>query len=545
MKSKAVRIVLIVLAIIVVTVLALPFLISGNQFRPTLENELAKTLGRPVKIGNLELSLLSGGLRADDIAIAEDPAFGKDPFLRAKSLAVGVDLPALIFSRQVNVRSVTVNNPDVNLIRSGTRWNFSSLGQSEPKTESKSPEFAVGKVAIDNGRITLRDTQSAGKPTIYEKVSFKATDLAPSKSFPFTLSAVAPSGGKLTLDGTAGPVSKTDSARTPLTAKFNIDSYDLARTEFIGPASGISGVVNADGTVRSDGSVANVEMKGRADRLQLVKGGSPSATPVNVDAVARYDLKRQLATISRGTVKTGAAVANLTGTLNAAGRTPTVDMRVTGREMPLSDIQSLLPAVGVNLPTGSSLQGGTATADLALVGPVDRLVTNGAVNIANTRLAGFSFAEKLGAISKLLGSGSSTENDTTIQTLSADLQISPEGIRADKINLILPAVGACTGNGVISPSNTLNFKMVAKLNAATGSGGNLLGALTQRAGLSGGSASLPFLIQGTTARPVFVPDIAGLAGSSLKVPGQQNVTEQPTANPVEDILGGFFGKKKR
>ncbi len=548
--SKALRIVLIVIVVLVVVVLALPFLISGNQFRPKLESELQKSLGRPVTIGNLDFSLFSGGLRADNIAIADDPAFSKDPFLRAKSLSVGVDLGALIFSRQVNVRSFTVNDPEVNLIRSGSRWNFSSLGQSGPKTESKSGEFAVGKVAINNGRITIRDTQSGAKPTVYEKVNFKATDLSPDKAFPFNLTAVAPSGGKLSVDGNAGPMSKSDAAQTPLTAKFNIDAFDLAKTGFIEPDSGIAGVVNADGDLKSDGRVAHIDLKGRADRLQLVKGGSPSKTPVNIDTSAAYDLQRQVATISRGAVKIGAAAANLSGMLNNAGKTPTADMRLVGKEMPLNDLQAVLPAVGVTLPSGSSLQGGTANADLTLSGPVDRLVTNGAVNIANTRLAGFNFTQKLAAVSKLLGSGGQSGNDTTIQTFSSDLRIAPDGIRADNINLIVPALGTCTGNGTISSANALNFKMVAKLaasQAGSSGGGNLLGAIAQATGRSsGGSATLPFSIQGTTANPVFVPDVGALAGSALKMPtGQNNATQQPGSNPLGNALGGLFGKKKK
>jgi AsmA protein len=51
---------------------------------------LTAALGRQVKVGNLSLSLLSGGVTADNISIADDPAFSKTPFVQAKSLNVGV-----------------------------------------------------------------------------------------------------------------------------------------------------------------------------------------------------------------------------------------------------------------------------------------------------------------------------------------------------------------------------------------------------------------------------------------------------------------------
>src|SRR6266436_7215597 len=69
------------------------------SFRPKLESELSGALGRQVKVGNLSLSLLSGSVTADNISIADDPAFAKTPFVQAKSLKVGVKLIPLIFSK--------------------------------------------------------------------------------------------------------------------------------------------------------------------------------------------------------------------------------------------------------------------------------------------------------------------------------------------------------------------------------------------------------------------------------------------------------------
>jgi len=74
----------IVLVLLLLVVAALPFLIDANQFRPRLESELTKELGREVKLGDLKLSLLAGGVTASDIAIADDPKFSPNPFLSAQ-----------------------------------------------------------------------------------------------------------------------------------------------------------------------------------------------------------------------------------------------------------------------------------------------------------------------------------------------------------------------------------------------------------------------------------------------------------------------------
>ena len=90
----------IIAAILVLLVAALPFFVNANQFRPLLETKLAKALGRPVKLGELKLSIFSGGVTASEVSIGDDPKFSPGPFLSAQALTVGVDLPAMIFSRK-------------------------------------------------------------------------------------------------------------------------------------------------------------------------------------------------------------------------------------------------------------------------------------------------------------------------------------------------------------------------------------------------------------------------------------------------------------
>src|SRR5215471_6335784 len=96
-------------AIVLIAVMAvLLFFVPADEFRPLLESELTRTLNRKVTLGKLRVSLLSGGIAADDISIADDPAVSQEPFLRARSLQVSVDLIPLILSRKVNVRGVTI-----------------------------------------------------------------------------------------------------------------------------------------------------------------------------------------------------------------------------------------------------------------------------------------------------------------------------------------------------------------------------------------------------------------------------------------------------
>jgi hypothetical protein len=110
-QKRWVRISGIAIALILLLLIALPFFINVNSFRPRVESEASSALGRQVTVGNLSLSLLSGSLGVDDISIADDPAFGKSPFVTAKSLKVGVKLIPLLLSKQVSVTGIT--NPSI------------------------------------------------------------------------------------------------------------------------------------------------------------------------------------------------------------------------------------------------------------------------------------------------------------------------------------------------------------------------------------------------------------------------------------------------
>ena len=135
--SGKLRAVLIVIGVLIVLVLVAPFLIPVNQFRPTLEEKASAALGRKVQVGNLSLSLLSGSLSAENLAIGDDPKFSSSPFLTAKSLKVGVEIMPLIFSKSVNVTGITIDSPQVALLRNAAgQWNYSSLGSSSAPTKS-------------------------------------------------------------------------------------------------------------------------------------------------------------------------------------------------------------------------------------------------------------------------------------------------------------------------------------------------------------------------------------------------------------------------
>ncbi|HZE81710.1 MAG TPA: AsmA family protein [Candidatus Polarisedimenticolia bacterium] len=563
----------VVIGVLLLVIIAVPLFINVDNFRPDLEKKLSAALNRQVHIGKLDASLLSGGASASDITIADDPAFNKDPFLKAASVKVGVQLMPLIFSKQLKVTSLTIQKPDITLLKNAAgKWNYSTLGataqtqktppeppaKTTPESSGKpapepsgksAPDVSVDKFEIAGGTVRVGHSSghSAGKESVYQNVNLVAHNISAHSAMPFTLSAGMPGGGSMNLEGQAGPLNPADSAKSPLDAKLTLKHADLGATGFVDPSSGVGGVLDFDGQVKSDGHKLHSEGKAKAADLRVVKGGQPAKQPIALDYKSDYALDSDTGTINAN-LHTGNSLTNASGTLSAKGEDTLANLKIVGKNMAVNDVEGLLPAFGVVLPSGASLQGGNINMDLNATGPLDRLVIDGPLKIEGTHLSGYNLGSKLGAIAAFTGNKSST--DTLIQTFSSALRVAPEGIKADNIVLDVPSLGTVTGNGVIAGDNSLDFKMLIKL---AGTANNLLGSLT------GGSASaqskgLPFLIQGKTSNPVFRPALGSAVTGDLQnsllnaVQGNKgNKTDQQNQQKpdLKDALGGLFNKKKK
>ena len=438
-KKKPIVIAVVVVAVILLILIITPFFINADRFRPEIEDALSAKLGRKVTIGHLSVSLFSGSLQADQISIADDPAYSRGAFVTAKSLAVGVDVMPLIFSRDLRVHSLEFKGPQIDLLRTAAgQWNFATLGgtttakadppgnpPSNATTSSGLNSFTVDKLKISNGTIAFG---RAGQPSrlAYQDVNITASDISQTAAFPFTFDAKTPGDGKLNLKGNVGPIGTGDADKMP----FN-------------------------------------------------------------------------------------------GQMKANG-------------VPAQDVENLLAVLGYALPVGSSLKGGTIQANLALRGPLEQLVTQGPVQLNNVTLAGYSLASKLaGALGQV---GAATGNDTLIKLASSNLRYAADGVRADNVEIVIPMIGGVTGAGTVSANNSLNFKLLAKLD-----GSSPLAQLTKLPFFSQ-DGGLPFRIEGTTSNPRVIPDIAGFSGLG-KTP--LNQLKIPQKGQLGGIVGGLLKKKKK
>jgi len=457
MKSKAMKITATATAIVFASILVLPYLLNIDRFRPQLESSFASTLKREVHLGHMELSLLVGGARVEQIFIADDPAFNKGSFLQAKSLGVGVSLLSLIFSRTLHVTSLTIEEPKMTAIKSANgKWNFASIGgvksdegdpgdgtESEASTTSTTSSMAsvvLDHVKISNATIELSSGPHAGQKATLKNVDVDLKNVSLDSAITFSLSAAAGE-GKLQIEGNAGPLNAKDD-----------DSKGIA-----------------------------------------------------------------------------------------------VHMKVNSTRVPLDSVEVFLPALGIVLPGGSTLRGGTVTAKLAIDGSIDHPVTSGSVEIAKAHLKGFDLGSQLSKI----GAGSALEgSDLAIANLSTHLRVATDGTHITEFKGTFGGIGSVTGDGSVSASNHLQFKMVAHVpsDGAVRFGLNHIG-------LKNMPNDVPFQVVGTTSAPIVIPDLSGMAKSSVKAAATsvassaaKNVMKKATASNSQTVSaqnantkkGGFF-----
>ncbi|HEY0162909.1 MAG TPA: AsmA family protein [Edaphobacter sp.] len=468
-----------------------------------------------------------------------------------------IDVAATWDGKNLHVANLTVDTPNLTVVSKATPT-AAPAPQKAPDSNDMLSTLSAEKIQVKNGTLAL-STAGQSKPAVYQQLNAEITNLSPTASAPFKLTAQVPGGGALTADGSAGPINFDDTASTPLNAHATLNHIDLASSGVISPEAGIAGLANIDLKALSDGKTLNANLSATAQNLQLARNGSPSAKPVNLQMAVVQNMQALTGQIQSATVTVGRAVINLSGGYQTSGATTALNLKVSGQSLPLDELQDFLPSVGVHLPTGSRLQGGTLTTNLAVTGSSAEPIISGPVSINNTSLAGFDLGSKLSAITAL--TGAKTGSATAIRSLSTNIRVTGGNVRTDNLALDMPALGTATGAGTVAASGALNYNVILKLAGLAGGGkagssagvagiaGQLMGMIPSGAGGAVGNLAtgalrngIPVAIGGTTSNPTFAPNLSGAlssATSGSKAPAQN---KQTPANPLGNVLGGLLGR---
>ncbi len=534
-----------VIALPILAAVAIRLFVDANTFRPLLEARLTKALSRKVTLGDLHLSVVTGSLVASDLAIAEDPKFGSTPFFTAKQLRIGVEMKPLIFNKQLIVRSFAADSPQIHLIRAEDGiWNFSTLsrGAGSQNTPAELSNLSVGLVTIEDGDALIETLPLLGNPQVYHHLNVKLDHFSLIQPFPFTVSASVPGDGKVAATGTAGPINPQDASATPFDAQLNLQHLDPVAAGYVDPAAGISMIAGLDAHAVSDGSNVTSDGKIHAENLVLLKGGKPAPHPVDVTYQIVHSLKTSSGQISDLAIQTGAVAVHIKGTYQLAANVPIFDLKLLAQSVPIDGLQALMPAVGVKLPNGAVLKGGTLSANFDIKGSAKDNVIAGSYEINNTQLAGYNLGSKIAGIASL--GGIKTGDITAIQIARANMRITKAGTETTNIYSVLPALGEATGSGTVSPSGQLNFHLICKVTNVGGInkiGVNLLTKLnsTSSAAKPSTAIGIPINVTGTADNPVITADVNGLMKGNAAALGSKGAQILGKTG-----LSSLFGKKK-
>ncbi|MEO7051251.1 MAG: AsmA family protein [Rhodanobacter sp.] len=544
-------------------------LVDANHFRPQIQSTLSHALGREVTLGKLHVSVWSGSLEADQIRIDDDPAFGAEAFVSAQALQLGVQWWPLLLHRQLHITSLSLEQPTVRLLqnRSG-QWNFASFGGTTPAVapvgapRNEPLAFSVDKLRIKDGRIDVQ--RSLGAAHSYRQVEFSADHVGAGAAFPFSMSAAMAGGGTVKLDGRLGPWDSDNAVLTPLDAHLLMHDLDLVGAGLVSRGDAAGGVLDIDTRIVSAGGVLKARGHIDARHLKLMAAGTPSPQPLRLDYQASYQLESRRGLIEDSTLGSAAARLAVSGSFDNQAAIMQLDLRIRGKQLPVDDLQPLLPVFGVVLPHNSRLSGGSLSVDLHAQGPLDALVISGPVSLDNTRLAGYSLGAKLGGALSL--AGIKAPQDTVIRHAAATLKIMPSGITADPASAEIVDLGSLAGKGSMAADGKLDFRLLVKLDqgiAVSGQGvsgvlgnskvgrllgGALGGASAQGIGVRvGGTASAPsFKVDPTAVAGLLKSGIGGaLNGNPAAEPGARPSGKSGKKNLLDSLLHGALDRGKQ
>ena len=503
-----------------------------------------------------------------------------DPSDGVTGLVGGMILDAGWNGQQMHVSKLEVDSPNITLVRSNAPKPPTPAGANEGTTMLQN--LSVDNAQIKDGSVTLKTAGQAGS-AVYQQLNAQISNVTPKTQSPFTVSGQLPGGGSLSANGKVGPFNQANNAATPLDAQITLKHVELGSSGLLPPDAGIGGTADLQAQVKSNGQTLNATGSTQIAGIKLAKDGQPSAKPVQVQFAIVQNEQAMTGEIQRAVFTVGRATINGSGTYQSSGPTTAINLKIIGDGVPIDELVAFLPAVGVRLPQGSQLKGGTLTTALTVSGSSANPVISGPVRLNNTQLAGFDLGSKLQTLSQLTGGkiGGATGSGTNIRSLSMNVRAAGGGIQTDNIALDVAGVGTATGAGSVSPAGALNYNVVLKLTElAGGASGNsappasagggraaLLGGLMGMipgggaggavAGLGGAGGiagaliknGIPVAIGGTTSNPTFAPNLRGVAAGVGATAGQQLLNGKGNSkqkgnqnNPLGNALGGFLNR---
>jgi hypothetical protein len=268
-----------IVVLAIAALLALPYLVDLPRVQALIATNASQALGRPVKFSSMRIAALPlPSVELQGLEIAEDPQFGKEPFVRLQTGKVGLKLWPLLRGR-VELGDITLTKPIISVVQAPDgRLNLASLGgTSEPSASRTSRGGAGGgsgtgaaalasKIKIDDGIVDYVARGKQGETSRYRIENLDLTLTGGGSQLGlgggFELKP-----GDLNVkiaDGTLAVAGAKTLTEAPLRGKVTVEAKDIGplAKAFVGSspeyAGGLKGTLALSGTLGAPGAAGEV-----------------------------------------------------------------------------------------------------------------------------------------------------------------------------------------------------------------------------------------------------------------------------------------------
>ncbi|MFY9551547.1 MAG: AsmA family protein [Thermoanaerobaculia bacterium] len=389
---RLVRIAAVLFGLLILLVLALPYIVSLDSMKARVVSVAESALHRKVEIGKMRLQILSGpGAAVEKFTVLNGQKWSTQTLVSADRVSVKVAFWPLL-SRRVEVRKIVLDGATVAIERDQDGKlnidDFLSAGQREsaPASRTAATVLLVSRIEIDHGRLLFVDRKvTRGEPVTLalEDLTGRITDIGPKTPARFDLAArfLADSGRNLSLKGALGPpLPERPIGEAPLQATFSGKILQLKRL-----APYVAAFRENDpGTFSIEGK-AEGKLLGALNltgNLALDPAAPTSPIPATDGTFAlNLDWTKGTLAIARSLFDVAGLSLAVEGRLEDLKKAPRVDIRIsTPGDVPIDDVTGL-PGLAGRLPEGVKLAG-RLRLDAQIQGSSSDLETRGSVDAA-------------------------------------------------------------------------------------------------------------------------------------------------------------------
>jgi AsmA protein len=272
-------VVLVLSGVLVLTVLNVNFLVRSNK--DYLIGQVEQRLGRKITVDKIEVTLRPVGARFVNFAMADDPAFSADAFLRAKDLQVDLRLLPLLIG-QFRLKRMLLESPLITIVRDARgQYNFASNARNEKgdrdsadsnknasvKKQDRQP-FLVASLNVSDGTLRYRDLKHGGELTATQ-INLKVNYFEWDEPFDIQLeAAVMAAKHNLKFKSRVGPIAgNRDYRDVPLDGDIHVDALDLGKVNTALPqfSKALPKALRFDGVY----TIKDLKFKGTLNNLSL------------------------------------------------------------------------------------------------------------------------------------------------------------------------------------------------------------------------------------------------------------------------------------